>query len=252
MNALIIEDELIAAQALQRLIAEATPQVEVTGILQSVEETVEYFSQSNRVELVFMDIHLADGLAFHIFEKVKIECPIVFTTAYDQYAIDAFKVGGLDYLLKPISREDLERAVHRAEARQGKSEQIDKELLATMSDMMQPRHYKSYFLIPAGDQLMPLSVDTIAYIYVNEKLTRAVTFDGKSYALERPLDAVMTQLDPRRFFRANRQYIVAHSAVKSISLWPLSKLHLTLTVPTPEKVIISRARTAEFKDWYTD
>ncbi len=251
MKALIIEDELIAAQSLQRLIAESTPQVEVIGVLQSVEETVEYFSQPNNVELVFLDIHLADGLAFHIFEQTKLECPIIFTTAYDQYAIDAFKVGGIDYLLKPIDRTELERAVHRVSQRKGDSQSLSGELLQTMSEMMRPRRYKSFFLIPVRDQLLPLSVDSIAFIYVNDKLTRAVTLDGQSDALDRPLDAILMQLDPQRFFRANRQYIIAHQAIKDISLWPLSKLHVTLTVETPEKIIISRARTAEFKDWYT-
>lgn len=252
MKALIIEDELIAAQNLQRLIAENTPQVTVTGVLQSVEEAVEYFAQPNETELVFLDIHLADGLAFHIFEQVDIACPIVFTTAYDQYAIEAFKVGGIDYLLKPINPEELKRAVQRAGTRQESPVSIDKSLLATMSEMMQPRRYKSHFLIPVGDRLLPLSVDAIAYIYVNEKMSHAVTFDGQTYVLDRPLDALFLQLDPTQFFRANRQYIIAHQAIKDISLWPLSKLNVTLTVATPEKVIIPRARASEFKDWFTN
>ena len=252
MKTIIIEDELIASQSLQRLIAEATPQLEVTCVLQSVEEAVEHFSQPNSTELVFLDIHLADGLAFHIFEKVQIPCPIVFTTAYDQYAIDAFKVGGIDYLLKPINRDDLRRAVQRVADRTAPQPALDPAMLTTMTELMQPRRYKSHFLIPVGDRLLPLKVDTIAYIHVNDKLTRAVTLDGQSYALDRPLDTILSQLDPARFFRANRQYIIAHQAIKDISIWPLSKLHVTLTLPTPEKIIISRARASEFKDWYTD
>ncbi len=267
MKSIIIEDEQIAAQNLKRLLAEIAPETEVAAILQTVEETVEYFAAfdhgeqpaSTYPDLVFMDIHLADGLAFHVFDSVTIKCPIIFTTAYDQYALDAFKVNSIDYLLKPISHDDLERAiakvrdlVRRSTGSQGAQPQsLTPETIAAVMDMMQRRKYKSHFLMPVRDKLVPLPVSEIAYIYLDEKITRVVTLGGQSFPLDKPLDAVYALLDPARFFRANRQYIIAHSAVKDISVWPLSKLNITLTVPTPEKIIVSRARTAEFKDWYT-
>ena len=251
MKAVIVEDERIAAQNLKRLLAEVDSDVTVAAVLQSVEETVEFFSQSNDIDLVFMDIHLADGLAFLIFDKVTINCPIVFTTAYDQYAIEAFKIGGIDYLLKPINKEDLARSVNRVRQRVS-SAPLSKDTLAEMAEMLQPHRYKSYFLIPVRDKLVPLKVDDIAYFYIDDKMTRAVTFDGTPHAIDKPLENILAQLDPARFFRANRQYIISHKAVKDISLWPLSKLYVSLSLPTPEKIIVPRARAGEFKDWYTN
>lgn len=253
MEALIIEDELIAAQNLQRLITNVAPDIEIARTLQSVEETVEYFSRPEKIDVVFMDIHLADGLAFHIFDSVNIDCPIIFTTAYDQYALDAFKVNSIDYLLKPINKEDLIRAIDKLRRNMdNKAGTVGMEQIRSLMEMMQSNKYKSYFLIQVRDKLVPLQVSDIAYIYLDDKLTRAVTFNGQSQILDKPLDAIFSQLDPTLFFRANRQYIISHKAVKDISIWPLSKLHITLSLPTPDKIIVSRARTSEFKDWYTN
>ena len=254
-KALIIEDELIAAQQLQRLLAESAEDVQVVDVLQSVEEAVEFFSEkADKADFVFMDIHLADGLAFHIFDSVKVSIPIIFTTAYDQYALDAFKVNSIDYLLKPIGKEDLGRALNKLKLFGGiQGGGIDEDKIASMMEMIraQSRKYKSYFLIPVRERLVPLDVNQIAFFHVVEKTTHAVTFDGKSFAMDKPLDSIFSQLDPSRFFRANRQYVVSHRAVKDISVWPLGKLHITLTLPTPEKIIVSRNRNCEFKEWYT-
>ncbi|MCR4816183.1 MAG: LytTR family DNA-binding domain-containing protein [Bacteroidales bacterium] len=256
MNSIIIEDETIAAQNLQRLINEVDPSIKISAILQTVEDAVEYFSEHNDIDLVFMDIHLADGLAFLIFDRVSITCPIIFTTAYDQYALDAFKVNSVDYLLKPISKDDLARAINKLNTLRAGNDSsytsLTPQTIASLAEMMGQRKYKSHFLIPVRDKLVPLPVADIACIYVDEKLSRIVTFNGDSHSLDKPLDAFYSQLDPARFFRANRQYIISHDAVKDISIWPLSKLHVTLSVATPEKIIISRARTSEFKDWYTN
>ncbi len=253
MKALIIEDEMIAAQNLQRLLAEVAPDILVVKVLQSVEETVEFFSQKNDIELIFMDIHLADGLAFHIFNSVTIDSPIIFTTAYDQYALEAFKVNGIDYLLKPIDKQDLSHAIAKLHLVKDKSRSNpDMEQIKAMMESLKQHKYKSYFLIPVRDKLVPLHVNEIAYFYVDEKITRSVTFDNQSYTLDKPLDTIISMLDPDKFFRANRQYIIAHKAVKEISLWPLSKLHVSLVHPTPEKIIVSRARASEFKDWFTN
>lgn len=267
MNAIIIEDEQIAVQSLKRLLGEVSSDINVTATFQSVEETVEYFSafetelsksDESYPDIVFLDIHLADGLAFHIFDSVTIQCPIIFTTAYDQYALDAFKVNSIDYLLKPISKDELERAINKVrqfvnpgDEKSRQKETLAPDVIATMMEMMQHRKYKSHFLMPLRDKLVPLPVSEIAYIYLDEKITRVVTIDGQSFSLDKPLDALYSQLDPDRFFRANRQYIISHRAVKDISVWPLSKLHITLCVPTPEKIIVSRARNSEFKDWFT-
>ena len=252
MNAVIIEDEQIAAQNLERLLHETSPGINVVAKLQSVEESIEFFSTDNAIDIVFMDIHLADGLSFSIFDSVTITAPIIFTTAYDQYALDAFKVNSIDYLLKPINKEDLTRAMQKYHTLEGKASKNNSENLNALIETIKKPRYKSYFLIPVLDKLVPLNVNDIAYIYLDDKISRAVTFNGQSHALDKPLDTIFTQLDPTKFFRANRQYIIAHTAVSDITLWPLSKLHVTLNVATPEKIIVSRARVAEFKDWYTN
>ena len=252
MNAVIIEDEQIAAQNLERLLCETSPNTNIVAKLQSVEESIEFFSSDNAVDVVFMDIHLADGLSFSIFDSVSITAPIIFTTAYDQYALDAFKVNSIDYLLKPINKDDLTRAMQKLHKLEDKTTGKVPENIETLIEMMRRPRYKSFFLIPVLDKLVPLNVNDIAYIYRDDKMSRAVTFNGQSHSLDKPLDAIFTQLDPTKFFRANRQYIIAHSAVKDITMWPLSKLHVSLNVETPEKIIVSRARVSEFKDWYTN
>ncbi|MBR1766731.1 MAG: response regulator transcription factor [Bacteroidales bacterium] len=247
----IIEDEEIAAHHLQRLLSEEIPDARVVAILQSIEESVEYLQQNSHPDLVFMDIHLADGLSFRIFDTVDIPCPIVFTTAYDQYALDAFKVNSLDYLLKPISREALHHTIEKfTTALRYIGHDSHNTHTADVVRQMST-HYKSHFLIPMRDKLIPIDVSKIACLYLEDKITRAIFFDGHQQIVDRPLDIIMEQLDPTRFFRANRQYIVSHPAIQEISIWPISKLALTLSVPTPERIIISKARVPEFKQWYT-
>lgn len=245
---LIIEDEVIAAQNLQRLLLEVAPSLQILGVIQSIEESVEFFQQTRSLpDICFMDIHLADGLAFHIFDKVNVDCPIVFTTAYDQYALQAFKINSIDYLLKPILIDDLRRALAKAD----KLALSSSHLRELMSLLQPPKNYRSSFLIPFRDQLIPLSVDNIAFFFLQDKTTRIETFDGRHFTLDQSLDSLMEQLDPQLFYRANRQYVVSHRAIKEISIWPISKLALKLSVDTPDRIVISKANVRDFKDWYT-
>ena len=250
-NILIIEDEIVAAQHLQRTLAQLSPQFNVLAVIQSIEESVEYFSNSTPSsadpypDLCFMDIHLADGLAFHIFGQVDITCPIIFTTAYDQYALQAFKVNSIDYLLKPIGLDDLRRALDKLENLTSPPPVPAAALASSF------KHYRSHFLIPHLDKLVPVEISQIACLYIEDKLTRVLLLGGQQHTIDKPLDLIMEQLDPALFFRANRQYIVAHRAIKEISVWPIGKLALTLAVPTPDRIIISKARVPEFKTWYT-
>lgn len=248
----IIEDETIAAQNLQRLLSQIDPQMRVVRVLQSVEESVEYFSTYSMPDLLFLDIHLADGSAFRIFDKVCITCPIIFTTAFDQYALDAFKVNSVDYLLKPINNESLSRALSKLERLCRNESNVAEDNLMSLVEAFKKNHssYRRNYLVPVADKLVPVSVEQLAYFYLDEKITRAVTFDEKQIAFDKPLDVMMGELDPRRFFRANRQFVVAHDAISEISVWPIGKLKLTLKVTTPEPIIVSRARTSEFKQWY--
>ena len=251
MKALIIEDESIAAQALETLIKETSPETEIMDVLQTIEESVEWFEENAMPDLVFMDIHLADGSSFAIFEKVEITCPIIFTTAYDEYALKAFEVNSIDYLLKPINKADLERALNKFRNLTARLEKPSLDgLLAQMGGLK--RKYKTCFLIPERDKLIPLATSNIAYIYIDTKTVKAIANDGHTYYLNQTLDDIMAQLDPEAFFRANRQFIIARHAVKDMSIWFGNKLAINLTLPVPEKIIVSKARVGEFKSWFAE
>ena len=253
MKAVIVEDEIIAAQNLQRLIAQINKDIEIITVLKSIEDSVEWFSDHPHPDLVFMDIHLSDGSSFTIFDKVKIHAPVIFTTAYDEYALKAFEVNSIDYLLKPINIKDLERAIDKF-SRLNKPQNSNEEMIANMLAMFQKEKtvYKSFFLIPHKDKFIPLSVNDIAYIYSENKIANIVTFDHRTFFESNSLDEIQRQIDPALFFRANRQFIISHKAIKDISVWFDSKLSVNLTVDVPEKIIVSRVKANEFKEWYME
>jgi len=253
MKAVIVEDEVVAAQNLQRLIAQVNSGIEVAAVLKSIEESVEWFSTNPAPDLVFMDIHLSDGSSFSIFEKVKIHAPVIFTTAYDEYALKAFEVNSVDYLLKPINLQHLERAIEKFSRFSG-AKINHEDVIADMLSMLRKEKtvYKSNFLIPHKDKLIPLPTDDIAYIFSENKIAKIVTLDNRTFYENRSLDELQRQVDPSKFFRANRQHIVSHRAIKDISVWFDSKLLVNLVMDTPEKIIVSRLRVSEFKEWYTE
>ena len=246
MKALIIEDEVLAAKALQKLLGEVSPETEVLAVLESIEESLEWFEENEMPDLLFMDIHLADGSAFSIFEKIEITCPIIFTTAYDEYALKAFEVNSIDYLLKPINKKDLKRAMEKLRTLVSGRAQMQKFMM-----QMDPKQkkFRSCFLMPERDKLVPLPIERIAYVYIDTKTVKIVTFDRKNYYMNMTLDDLMDSLDPELFFRANRQFIVARTAIKDISVWFGNKLSVNLCVEVPEKIIISKAKVTEFKTW---
>jgi len=252
MKAVIIEDENFASQALQALIREIDPSIEIVATLESIKESVEWFkfNSTSVPDLVFMDIHLADGPSFAIFDEVKITCPIIFTTAYDEYALKAFEVNSIDYLLKPISRENLERALDKYKNLTVNPDN-HVELINTLVTSLKKgvRNYKSYFLVPEKDKLIPLATADIAYIYIDVKVVRAVTFSNKTYYLDQTLDELALLLNPDDFFRANRQYIISRKAVKDLSIWFGGKMIVNLTLPVPERITVSKLRAKNVKQW---
>lgn len=249
MKALIIEDELLAAKHLQSVISEVG-NIEVIARLESIAETIEWFKANNQPDLVFMDIHLADGSAFEIFKHVIICCPIIFTTAYDEYALKAFKVNSVDYLLKPIDSESVLNALKKLKDLKANSG-IPSDIQNLIDSFRKASAYKSHFLIPSkGDKLIPLQSSEIAYVYIDSGMVKAVSYEEKTFRFEFTLDELADLLDPKDFFRANRQFIIARKAIKDIDLWFNSRLSVNLKVPAPEKVIISKARIPEFKSWF--
>ena len=251
MKALIIEDEVLAAQSLQKLITEVAPDTEVIATLQSIEESVAWFDENPMPDLVFMDIHLADGSSFAIFEQVQITCPIIFTTAYDEYALKAFEVSSIDYLLKPINRNDLTRAMNKFNAFVGEKSNNNEAIDALMRQIGMKKNYKSCFLVPERDKLIPIATANIAYFYIDTKTVKAITLDEHTYYMSQTLDDIMLQLNPDDFFRANRQFIVSRKAVKDLTIWFGNKLSLNLSVKIPEQIIISKAKVSEFKNWFS-
>lgn len=251
MKALIIEDEVLAAQSLQKLITEVSPETEIIGTLQSIEESVAWFGENPMPDLVFMDIHLADGSSFAIFEQVQITCPIIFTTAYDEYALKAFEVSSIDYLLKPINRNDLTRAMNKFKALVGGNTDNNEAIDVLLRQIGMKKNYKSCFLVPERDKLIPLATANIAYFYIDTKTVKAITLDERTYYMSQTLDDIMVQLNPDDFFRANRQFIVSRKAIKDLTIWFGNKLSLNLLVKIPEDIIISKAKVAEFKNWFS-
>ena len=251
MKAVIIEDERIAADLLRNLVCQLDEDIDVVAMLQTVEDSVEWLNNNQHPDIMFVDIHLADGSSFSIFEKTNVNCPIVFTTAYDEYALKAFEVNSIDYLLKPINKDDLQRALNKYRSLRGVDVDYKEFVSRFFADKEKINNYKEYFLVPERDKLIPLAAKDIAYIYIDLKLIKAVSYSGKVYYLNQNLDEMMNQLNPKMFFRANRQYIIAHDAIKDISIWFGNKISLNLIVPAEEKIIVSKARVSEFKNWYS-
>ncbi|MCI6876729.1 MAG: LytTR family DNA-binding domain-containing protein [Parabacteroides sp.] len=249
MKALIIEDEKAALRNLKRQLTVVAPDMLIIGELDSVTDSIEWLDTHPLPDLVFLDIHLADGSAFEIFEHTDIPCPIIFTTAYDEYALRAFKVNSIDYLLKPIGEADLRHALDKL-ARFQQSRPIATDYQQIIRALRKEENYRSHLLVPLkGDKLLPLSVDSIQYCFISEGHVQAMDADGHTYLFQQTLDELSEQLNPRLFYRANRQYLIAKQAVAEIDLWFNGRLAVTLCVPTPERIIISKAKAAEFKTW---
>ena len=245
MKALIIEDETAAARNLKMLLAASYPEIDVIGTIESVAEAVAWFGANPTPELVFMDIHLADGNSFRIFDSIRIECPIIFTTAYDQYALDAFRVNSIDYLLKPIKQSDLERAVGKLLTL---TSAASREYVGRTHEMVE-RAKNSTLLVQVKDKIIPISTEDIAFFYTSNERVSVTTMDGRCYPVDGTLEGHYGALSTEQFFRANRQFIIARRAIRDMSVWFGSRLAVNLSVDTPERIIVSKARTSEFKAW---
>ncbi len=250
MKTLIIEDEKAALRNLKAAMKEVDAEFEIVGETDSVTGTLEWFAFHPMPDLVFMDIHLADGSAFGIFEQTDITCPIIFTTAYDEYALQAFKVNSIAYLLKPISSSDLQKAIDKLKMLEG-AVQPTIDFQAVMHALKREESYKTHFLVPVkGDRFVPVSVEQISYFYIDGGAVKAVTQSAEMFDFQQTLDELAEQLNPRQFFRANRQYIIAHKAITGVSLWFGGRMVLQLSPAANEKVIISKARVPAFKEWF--
>ena len=246
MRILIVEDETAAFETLVDILKEIDPTIQVVGNTESVSQTIKWLKENNAPDLILMDIHLSDGLSFLIFDHITVEVPIIFTTAYDEYAIEAFKVNSIDYLLKPIKNQELQRALDKFK----KLSQPD--ILAYLSQINSLNPGKSYserLLVPVKDKLLPIPVTEISYFYTADKHSLIQLQDGTQYPYSKSLDQIFQTLDPTLFYRANKQFIIARHAIKEITIWFDSRLIATLNANVPEPIYISKNKAATFKDW---
>lgn len=256
MKVLIIEDEAPAFRRLQKLIQEINPQVEIVEVLDSVKEAIKWFNTYTQPDLIFMDIQLADGLSFEIFEEVKVNKPVIFTTAYDEYTLKAFKVNSIDYLLKPLNKNDLAHSLQKFEEMQQlfgtpKAQEFQ-QLLASFKQNTMSVEYKSRFLIKTTDRLISLLEHEIAYFYTESGLVYVRTNKEKRYPLDYTLDDLEKLLDPKYFFRLNRQFITRLQAIHEIHKYFNGKLLVKLQPSYTEEVVVSREKASLFKRWLDD
>jgi DNA-binding LytR/AlgR family response regulator len=250
MKVIIVEDEVLAAQNLKGILNEiGIP--DIIASLESVNETVAWFTLNGSPDILFLDIHLADGSAFDIFGKVKIDCPVIFTTAYDEYALKAFMVNSIDYLLKPIDINSVRRALDKYRRLTGRNEDYTSDLQKLIKYFKKNNIYRNNFLVPVkGDKLIPLNTDDIACFFIDYGTVKSISYDNKKYNMDNTLDELTEMLNQDFFFRANRQYIISREAIKDIDLWFNSRLSVNLKISVPEKILISKARIPEFKSWF--
>ena len=247
MRVVIIEDETAAAQNLTAILHKISPDTEIVATIDTVVESVDFFRTKPALDLVFMDIHLADGASFRIFDSVEVETPIIFTTAYDQYAIEAFKVNSIDYLLKPINEEGVKRAIDKWQRLTGIERQNYNSRISEMAQKERAEH--QVFLVHFRDKIVPLRSQDVAFFHTFEERVTAYCHNGEKYQVDQTLESLHSKLPSSDFFRANRQFILSRKAVKDISVWFGSRLAVNTTIETPERVIVPKARVHEFKEW---
>jgi len=249
MNVIIIEDEKPAARFLQRKLQKLGLDAET--MLHSVEESIEWFSNNPHPELIFLDIQLSDGLSFEIFESMPINSAVIFTTAYDEYALRAFKLNSIDYLLKPIDEDDLEAAVNKYKGRQAKAPNLslDFEQIRRMLANPAEKSYKKRFTVKMGQHLKMINIEDTECFYSENKGTYIHTSDGRDYLLENTLEQLENELDPAKFFRVSRKFIVSINAIKDIVVYTNSRLKIILPTYKEDEVIVSRERVNDFRNW---
>jgi two-component system response regulator LytT len=251
MKVLILEDEALSAKRASQLLIEIDPAIEVADILDSVEDAAEWLGKNPEPDLMLLDIHLSDGLCFDLFENVTVKCPVIFTTAYDQYALQAFKINSIDYLLKPLDKGDLTRAMDKYKSlTHGKYgiSATDIEKLKSTIEML-TKKYKNRFLVRFGDTILFKNIEEVAYFYADDKLVYMVTNEGKKYLMDNNLESLEEILDPMMFFRVNRKVIAKIESIQKVKTLLSSRLQVFLKPAFNQDVFVSKYRSHDFKSW---
>jgi len=250
MKAIIIEDEQSAADNLKFLLQSVEPEIEVIESIETVLDAIAFFKQNKAYDLVFMDIHLADGNSFEIVKQAEPIAPIIFTTAYDQYAIQAFKLNSIDYLLKPIREAELENAILKFKDKHQKTLISAQQIEALMSLMNTPqRTFRSSFLVQKKDTFIPIASSDFAFFFIQDGVVRGTTTDSQTYSFNEKLEDLESELDPELFFRANRQYLIQRAAIKSLQTYFNGRLIINLQPQEKDKIVVSKANASRLKAW---
>ncbi|WP_431135076.1 LytR/AlgR family response regulator transcription factor [Psychroserpens mesophilus] len=249
MSIIIIEDEKPSARRLQRMLTELQMEAEV--MLHSVEESIDWFQNNEHPDLIFLDIQLSDGLSFEIFETIDINSAVIFTTAYDEYALQAFKLNSVDYLLKPIDEDDLEKAVSKYKERVPSQQPVTLDFNDIKKLLVNPieREYKKRFSVKVGQHLKLINIDDIECFYSENKGTYAYTTEGRNYLLDTTLEQLEDELEPHKFFRISRKFFVNVNAINDMVSYTNSRLQIKLNTFKEQDVIVARERVKDFKDW---
>lgn len=248
IQALIVEDERLSADRLKKMIEKVDPEVQIMDILDSVESSLEWYRDNSPPDLIFLDIQLNDGTGLDFLRDSNCKCPIIFTTAYDDYAIKAFRYNSLDYLLKPIEEEDLKRAIEKFKEYTSQPEFRDNPVYPEVQRIIS-KEFKKRFLVKLGDQLKPIDVEDIAYFVYEKGLTSLLTHDGEKWPVDHSLEQVEELINPLEFYRVNRQTLISLKSIKEIHTYFNSRLLLNLNPSLDQDVIVARERVAHFKKW---
>ena len=248
MNILIIEDEPQAAQRLEKLVRSILPSAKILPSIDTVKNSVQWLKSNDTPDLIFMDIQLADGISFQIFDQTEVKSPVIFTTAYDEYALKAFKVNSIDYILKPVDEQELRVAIQKFQRLTGSTNNKMMESLGLAMQMLTKR-YKERFVIKVGEHLKSVETDDILFFFSLEKATFAQTKDGKKHILDFTMDQLEELLDPSKFFRINRKYMVHVKSIQDMISYTNARLKLVLKTSDDNEVIVARERVQQFKDW---
>ena len=253
LNVLIIEDEEPAAKRLQKMLLEIVPDAKVLENIVSVSSALKWFRDNPTPDLIISDIQLSDGLSFEIYKKVDLACPVIFTTAYDQYAIEAFKVNSIDYLLKPIKKDELEKAVMKYK----KINQAAAVPLMDINKLLQSfnpagTEYKKRFVVRYGEHIKTINIEEVVYFYTEDKVNFLCTRDSRRFVIDFNLDTLESTLDPKIFFRINRQYIIGIHSIGEMLAYSKSRVLIKLNPAAKHETIVSTERSADFKHWLGD
>lgn len=256
MRILIVEDEELAVKKLQKTLAAVDATASVIGVTDSIKATVDWLQTNSQPDLILMDIELADGQSFEVFNLTEVKSPVIFTTSYDEYALKAFKVNSVDYLLKPIQKEELQAALQKyrhlhatAKAPDGKSDMNLESLVRELQQKLQPKEFRKRFLVKHAQKLVSVEIDEIAYFYSDGRLNFFKTTDNKKYVVDYTMDELEDMLDPEKYFRISRSFYVSVSSIDKIDDYFGNRLILQLKPAVDKEALVSREKVTEFKKW---